>query len=112
MEWMFLANLIQQYTGSVEDVFDQVTFYESKQQVYWKHHLKKFFTTKPTGPAVHRYTLFFAHGTNLGGGEGIMNSRYLAPATLADGPSAVGHYSQATQPIGQTTKASFWCLTV
>ena len=25
-----------------------------------------------------------------------MNSRYLAPATIADGPSAVGHYSQAT----------------
>ncbi|CAE7275900.1 hypothetical protein AK812_SmicGene29690 [Symbiodinium microadriaticum] len=96
MEWMFLANLIQQYTGSVEDVFEQVTFYESKQQVYWKHHLKKFFTTKPTDPAVHRYTLFFAHGTNSGGAEGIMNSRYLAPATIADGPSAVGHYSQAT----------------
>ena len=26
----------------------------------------------------------------------IMNSCYLAPATLADGPGAVGHYSQAT----------------
>ena len=25
-----------------------------------------------------------------------MNSCYLAPATLADGPGAVGHYSQAT----------------
>ena len=96
MEWMFLSNLIQQYPGPVEDVFDHVTFYESKQQVYWKHHLKKFFTTKPADPAVHRYTLFFAHGTNSGGAEGIMNSRYLAPATLADGPSAVGHYSQAT----------------
>ncbi|CAE7560395.1 unnamed protein product, partial [Symbiodinium necroappetens] len=90
MEWMFLANLIQQYTGPVEEIFDQVTFYESKQQVYWKHHLKKYFTTKPTDPAVHRYTLLFAHGTNSGGAEGIINSRYLAPATLADGPSAVG----------------------
>ncbi|CAE7248625.1 Nek1, partial [Symbiodinium sp. CCMP2456] len=96
MEWMFLANLIQQYTGPAEEIFDQVTFYESKQQVYWKHHLKKFFTTKPTDPAVHRYTLFFAHGTNSGGAERIINSRYLAPATIADGPTAVGHYSQAT----------------
>ena len=46
--------------------------------------------------AVHRYTLFFAHGTNTAGAEGIMNSCYLAPATLADGLGAVGHYSQAT----------------
>ncbi|CAE7846630.1 Nek1, partial [Symbiodinium necroappetens] len=90
MEWMFLANLIQPYTGPVEEIFDQVTFYESKQQVYWKHHLKKFFTTKPADPAVHRYTLLFAHGTNSGGAEGIISSRYLAPATIADGPTAVG----------------------
>ena len=96
MEWMFLANLIQPYTGPVEEIFDQVTFYESKQQVYWKHHLTKFFTTKPADPAVHRYTLLFAHGTNSGGAEGIISSRYLAPATIADGPTAVGHYSQAT----------------
>ena len=79
MEWMFLANLIQQYTGPVEEVFDHVTFYQSKQQVYWKHHLKKFFTTKPADPAVHRYTLFLHMERIQAGAEGIMNSRYLAP---------------------------------
>ena len=28
--------------------------------------------------------------------EGMIFSRVLAPVTIADGPEAVGHYSQAT----------------
>ena len=69
---------------------------ESKQHMFWIHYLREPFSTKADDSAVHRYTLFFAHGTNTAGAEGIMNSCYLAPATLADGPGAVGHYSQAT----------------
>ena len=64
--------------------------------MFWVHYLREPFSTKADDSAVHRYTLFFAHGTNTAGAEGIMNSCYLAPATLADGPGAVGHYSQAT----------------
>ena len=74
-----------------EEVFSKVNFHESKQQVYWKHRLRQAFSTKTQDDAVHRYALFFAHGTNTAGAEGILNRRYLAPTALA-----VGHYSQAT----------------
>ena len=64
--------------------------------MFWIHYVREPFSTKTDDSAVHRYTLFFAQGTNTAGAEGIMNSCYLAPATLADGPGAVGHYSEAT----------------
>ena len=44
----------------------------------------------------HRFLLHFAHGTDPAGLEGILTSRYLAPASVADGMEAVGHYCQAT----------------
>ena len=91
MKWTFMANPMQSYTGNKEEVFSKVNFHESKQQVYWKHRLRQAFSTKTQDDAVHRYALFFAHGTNTAGAEGILNRRYLAPTALA-----VGHYSQAT----------------
>ena len=96
MEWTFLANVMQAYTGNKETLFSHAACMESKQHMFWIHYLREPFSTKADDSAVHRYTLFFAHGTNTAGAEGIMNSCYLAPATLADGPGAVGHYSQAT----------------
>ena len=96
MEWTFLANVMQAYTGDKETLFSHAARMESKQHMFWTHYLREPFSTKAGDSAVHRYPLFFAHGTNTAGAEGIMNSCYLAPATLADGPGAVGHYSQAT----------------
>ena len=96
MEWTFLANVMQAYTGNKETLFSHAACMESKQHMFWIHYLREPFSTKADDSAVHRCTLFFAHGTNTAGAEGIMNSCYLAPATRADGPGAVGHYSQAT----------------
>ena len=99
MEWTLLASVMQAYTGNKETQFSHAACMESKQPVFWIHYLREPVSTKADDSAVHRYTLFFAHGTNTAGAEGIMNSCYLAPATLAtlaDGPGAVGHYSQAT----------------
>ena len=39
---------------------------------------------------------FFAHGSDTSGIEIMIRIRFLAPTTIADGPEAVGHYSQAT----------------
>ena len=60
MEWTYIANLMQSDTGDKEELFDKMTFHESTQQVYWKHHLEFDFSTKPDDPAVHGYTVFFA----------------------------------------------------
>ena len=65
--------------------------------MFWFHYLREPFSTKADDSAVHRYTLFFAHGTNTAGAEGIMISCYLAPATLADGPGAVGQLVRRRQ---------------
>ena len=96
LEWTLLANVMQAYTGNKETLFSHAACMESKQHMFWIHYLREPFSTKTDDSAVHRYTLFFAHGTNTAGAEGIMNSCYLAPATLANGPGAVGHYRQAT----------------
>ena len=88
--WTFLANLMQAYTGNKETLFGSVACMESKQHMFWVHYLREPFSTKAGASAVHRYTLFFAHGTNTAGAEGVTNSCYLAPATIADGQGAVG----------------------
>ncbi|CAE7638677.1 unnamed protein product [Symbiodinium necroappetens] len=96
MEWTFLANVMQAYTGNKETLFSHVVCMESKQHLFWIHCLREPFSTKAGDSAVHRHTLHFGHGTNTAGVEGIMDSCYLAPATIADGAGAVGHYSQAS----------------
>ena len=96
MEWTFLANAMQAYTGDKETLFSHAVCMESKQHMFWIHYLREPFSTKAGDSAVHRHTLHFGHGTNTAGVEGIMNSCYLAPATIADGAGAVGHYSQAS----------------
>ena len=96
MEWAFLANIMQAYTGIKETLFSYAAYMESKQPIFWIHYLREPFSTKADDSAIYRNTFFFAYGTNTTGAEGIMISCYLAPAILADGPGAVGHYSQAT----------------
>ena len=108
MEWTSLANVMQAYTGNRETLFSHAACMESKQHMFWIHYLREPFSTKAGDSAVHRYTLFFAHGTNTAGAEGIMNSCYLASATLADGPGAVGHYSQATNWSDQGSPQQFF----
>ena len=94
MEWTFLANVMQAYTGNKE----HLVCMESKQHMFWVHYPREPFSTKADDSAVHRRTLLCTRYKDLQGlrAEGIMNSCYLAPATLADGPGVIGHCSQAT----------------
>ena len=103
MEWTFLANVMQAYTGNKETLFSPAAYMKSKQHMFWIHYLREPFSTKADDSAVHRYTLFFAHGTNTAGAEGIMNTYYLAPATLADGQAQSD--ITARPPTGQIREA-------
>ena len=60
---------------------------------------------------------YFAHGSDTSGIEGMIRTRFIAPATIADGPEAVGHYSQATpwnddvsyiQTLDRVTNSAKW----
>ena len=77
MEWTLLANVMQAYTGNKETLFSHAACMESKQHMFWIHYLREPFSTKADDPAVHRYTLFFAHGTNTAGAEGIITAAIL-----------------------------------
>ena len=66
--------------------------------------------------AEQRNLYYFAHGSDTPGVEDIF-SRFLAPATFADGPEAVGRYSQATpwnddisfiQTLDRVTNSAKW----
>ena len=63
----------------------------------------------------------FGHATDASGVQGILSTRYLAPATLADGPSAVGFYAQAAlwsdnqsklQTLDRALRSGMWCQPV
>ena len=45
-EWMFLANVMQAYTGNKETLFSHVACMESKQHVFWIHYLREPFSAK------------------------------------------------------------------
>ena len=74
LEWTLLANVMQAYTRNKDTLFSHVACVESKEHMFWIHYLREPFSTKADDSAVHRYTLFVAHGTNTAGAEGIMNS--------------------------------------
>eukprot|EP00439_Symbiodinium_sp_Y106_P055867 s1132_g7.t2 len=79
MEWTFLANVMQAYTGNNnQTLFSHAACMESKQHMLWIHYLREPFSAKADDSAVHRYTLFFAHGTNTAGAEGITNKSRTA----------------------------------
>ena len=48
MEWTFLANVMQAYTGNKETLFARVACVESKQHMFWIHCLREPFSTKLT----------------------------------------------------------------
>ena len=77
-------------------MFDRVKCFESKVHVYWSFELREPFASRQDLSAEQRNLYYFAHGSDTSGIEGMIHSRFIAPATIADGPEAVGHYSQAT----------------
>ena len=77
-------------------MFSHVRCLESKAHVYWSFELQEPFTPHQDMSAEQRNLYYFAHGSDTSGIDGMIRSRFIAPATIADGPEAVGHYSQAT----------------
>ena len=95
-ELRYLATVMCQYTGDSTQMFAHVRCLESKAHVYWSFDLPEPFVPHEDLSAEQRNLYYFAHGSDTPGIEGMIFSRFLAPVTIADGPEAVGHYSQAT----------------
>ena len=95
-ELRYLSTVMCQYTGDSTQMFACVRCLESKAHVYWSFDLREPFVPHEGLSAEQRNLYYFAHGSDTPGVEGMIFSRSLAPATIADGPEAVGYYSQAT----------------
>ena len=95
-ELRYLATVMCQFTGEATQVFDRVKCFESQAHVYWSFELREPFVPHQGLSAEQRNLCYFAHGTDTAGIEGMIHSRFIAPATKVDGPQAVGHDSQAT----------------
>ena len=95
-ELRYFATAMCQYTGDAARMFSHVRCLESKAHVYWSFELQEPFTPHQDMSAEQRNLYYFAHGSDTSGIDGMIRSRFIAPATIADGPEAVGHYSQAT----------------
>ncbi|CAE7228000.1 DDHD2 [Symbiodinium sp. CCMP2592] len=115
------ATLMCQYTGDTSRMFCRVKCHESKAHVYWSFDLTDRFVPHDDLSAELRNLYYFAHGSDMAGVQGIIQSRFLAPATLADGPEAVGHYSQATpwsddmsfvQILDRVTNSAKWACPI
>ena len=86
-ELRFFATVMCQYTGDATSMFSHVRCHESKALVYWSFELQEPFSQDMS--AEQRNFYYFAHGSDTSGIEGMIRSRFLAPA-IADGPEAVG----------------------
>ena len=120
-ELRFFATVMCQYTGDAPSMFSHVRCHESKAHVYWSFELQEPFSPHQDMSAEQRNLYYFAHGTDTSGIEGMIRSRFIAPATIADGPEAVGHYSQATpwnddmsciQTLDRVTNSGKWMCPV
>ena len=116
-ELRYLSTVMCQYAGDSTQMFAHVRCLESKAHVYWSFDLREPFVPHEDLSAEQRNLYYFAHGSDTSGVEGIIFSHFLAPATLADGPEAVGHYSQATpwnddasfiQTLDRVTNSAKW----
>ena len=113
MEWTFLANVMQAYTGNKENLFARVSCMASKQHMFWVHHLREPFSTKEDGSAVqHCAGVIHIHritgvppGPKSGVGKQAVNGRgsqYQLDPTFTPAPSTsrrpleprVGHTPQ------------------
>ena len=74
-------------------MFSYVRCHESKAHVYCSFELQKPFSPYQDMSAEQRNLYYFALGSDTSGIEDMIRSRFPAPATIADGPEAVGHYS-------------------
>ena len=90
-ELRFFATVMCQYTGDAPSMFSHVRCHESKAHVHWSFELQGPFSPHQDMSAEQRNLYYFAHGSDTSGIEGMIRSRFLAPATIADGPDAVGH---------------------
>ena len=106
-----------QYTGDATQMFAHVRCLESQAHVYWSFELQEPFVPHEDLSAEQRNLYYLAHGSDTPGIEGMIRSRFLAPAAKADGPDAVGHYSQATpwnddasfiQTLDRMTNSAKW----
>ena len=88
-ELRFFATVMCQYTGDATSMFSHVRCHESKALVYWSFELQEPFSPHQDMSAEQRNFYYFAHGSDTSGIEGMIRSRFLAPA-IADGPEAVG----------------------
>ena len=116
-ELRYFATVMCQYTGDTTQMFAHVRCLESKAHVYWLFDLREPYVPHEDLSAKQRKLYYFAHGSDTPGIEGMIHSRFSAPATLADGPDAVGHYSQATpwnddasfiQTLDRMTNSAKW----
>ena len=116
-ELRYLSTVMRQYAGDSTQMFAHVRCLESKAHVYWSFDLREPFVPHEDLSAEQRNLYYFAHGSDTSGVEGVIFSHFLAPATLADGPEAVGHYSQATpwnddasfiQTLDRVTNSAKW----
>ena len=98
-------------------MFAHVRCLESQAHVYWSFELQEPFVPHEDLSAEQRNLYYLAHGSDTPGIEGMIRSRFLAPAAKADGPDAVGHYSQATpwnddasfiQTLDRMTNSAKW----
>ena len=115
------ATVMCRYMGDSSKMFCRVKCYESKAHVYWSFDLTAPFVPHDDLSAEERTLYYFTHGSDMPGVQGIMQSQFLAPATLADGPEAVGHYSQATpwsddmsfvQILDRVTNSAKWACPI
>ena len=104
-ELQYLATVMCQFTGDATQMFDRVKCFESKAHVYWSFELREPFVPHQDLSAEQRNLYYFAHGTDTAGIEGMIHSRFIAPATIADGPQAA--WATILKPLrGMTTHRS------
>ena len=88
-ELRYLSSVMCQYTGDSTQMFAHVRCLELQAHVYWSFDLREPFVPREDLSAEQRNLYYFAHGSDTPGVEGMIFSRLIAPATIADGPEAV-----------------------
>ena len=108
----------EQWGNWCPPVFNCVRVLESQHGAYWIFGLTHPLCAPDSDATEGRCTVYFGHATDTSGVQGILSTRYLAPATLADGPGAVGFYAQAAlwndrqsliQTLDRALRSGKWC---
>ena len=111
----------EQWGNWCPPVFNGVRVLESQYGAYWIFSLTHPLSAPDADTTEGRCTVYFGHATDTSGVQGILSTKYLAPATLADGPGAVGFYAQAAlwndhqsllQTLDRALRSGKWCQPV